>query len=168
MSYHAKGVFPTRRPKSPILPLQYRDRCVYCGDPANTQDHYRCWSISRDPSTLPSCSECNLLLGDRIFETLGDRFRWLSRRLRARYKKLLRSDWEHLARGTTGRLLEALKGQMAKADYIESRLDWMETVGPAFDDLSCHLVAEEESQHQTLSTILRPMFQGEAFYEDDE
>ncbi len=45
----------------------------------------------RFDETVPACTECNSLAGMRLFVTVGAKRRWLKRRLRERYAKLLAS-----------------------------------------------------------------------------
>lgn len=41
------------------------DCCVYCGDPANSRDHFPPASVTYRGWLLPSCKECNSVAGDR-------------------------------------------------------------------------------------------------------
>ena len=74
--------------------------CVYCGMPANSDDHvvplafYQaamdCVAMEHWRFTLvPSCQECNATAGDRVFETITQKRRYIQERLKCRYKKIL-------------------------------------------------------------------------------
>ncbi len=45
--------------------------------------------VHRFEETVPACTECNSLAGAKLFITVGAKRRWLKKRLRARYAKLL-------------------------------------------------------------------------------
>jgi len=74
--------------------------CYYCGEPANCYDHtppiscidyYDCTGIEAEFLLVPSCSECNRLLGSTNTKTLADRFTLLKELLRKHYSKVLKS-----------------------------------------------------------------------------
>jgi 5-methylcytosine-specific restriction endonuclease McrA len=78
------------------------DACFYCGLPDTEEDHIIPLSaLGRLPLQLhrelvvPSCTECNRILGDFFTLSLIERKEELRRRLRKRYKTLLRHpDWD--------------------------------------------------------------------------
>lgn len=80
-----------------------RDRCAYCGDPAETIDHTVPRShLGRNPRSamrhrfikVQACGDCNGLLGDRVDSTFSDRKRRLLRRIVTRGIRLLNTaDW---------------------------------------------------------------------------
>jgi hypothetical protein len=74
--------------------------CAYCGMPAEGDDHliplsfYQAGMDAIEMShwrftLVPACNECNLLAGDRVFETVSQKRRYIQERLRCRYKKIL-------------------------------------------------------------------------------
>lgn len=79
--------------------------CTYCGEPADTMDHlipvsYQTSERNLSGSarhrsslgpTVPACMECNGVLGNRMFDTLADRAKYVEKSYRRRYKKLLAS-----------------------------------------------------------------------------
>lgn len=75
--------------------------CNYCGEPADTLDHVipysRLTSAKRTGTradigeTVACCRECNSLLGAQQFPSIQDRSRFIGRRLKQRYAKLLNS-----------------------------------------------------------------------------
>lgn len=93
--------------------------CIYCGAPATESDHippqaHRHGIImnglaSRYPFLIvDSCKECNAILGDRALWTLRDRKAFVKKRLRAKYRSLLRMpNW---ARDELEELGDCLRG----------------------------------------------------------
>lgn len=76
------------------------DACFYCGLPADSKDHVPPVSarpvlfeqLGKDcPEFLEvwACRECNCLLGARALWTVSERKRFIKKKLRARYKKVL-------------------------------------------------------------------------------
>lgn len=75
--------------------------CFYCDDIAVNKDHvYPVSALTRDILSnritkkylsklplyiVPACLRCNMLLKDRVFNTLAERRRYLKRRIRLRY-----------------------------------------------------------------------------------
>ena len=97
--------------------------CVYCGMPCDTRDHVS--PVSRDyvsrknsptnqKNTVPSCRECNNLLGDKLFLTIGDRASYLFSVYKTRLDKILRMpSWSKEE-------LKSLKGRMKQ--YVKNSL----------------------------------------------
>lgn len=83
--------------------LPNRLTCYYCGHPATCEDHAIPHSllarvdVTRNGygvDTLPSCTECNTLLGSKVFDTLAERKGYLSKQLRKRHKRdLVAPQW---------------------------------------------------------------------------
>lgn len=70
--------------------------CIYCGMPEECWDHALPYSQrhrkeARKRLLVPSCSECNSLLGNSLQETLGDRVAYCKTKLQAKYSSLLQS-----------------------------------------------------------------------------
>lgn len=75
--------------------------CFYCDDMATQKDHtYPISALTRDVLKgritkkylrklplwiVPACLRCNMLLKDRVFNTLAERRRYIKRRLRLKY-----------------------------------------------------------------------------------
>lgn len=84
--------------------------CTYCGDVADCFDHVvpfsrsnfnrrkRIFKISKKEMRslcVPSCTECNSLLGNKEFLTVGRRASYLHKKYKKRYSKLLSlPDWD--------------------------------------------------------------------------
>lgn len=116
--------------------------CYYCGEPAGTVDHVVPQSmletlrVMGDDAvtavlarhgrrmTVPSCLECNVVLGNKYFDTLEQRKQYLKRRMRQRYAKILRvPDWTDRELSQLGpRLQQAVIGAVVKRDVILRRL----------------------------------------------
>lgn len=71
--------------------------CTYCGAPDGTnRDHVVPVSYTHnvrtyDTPTVPSCGECNNLLGNRMYVTIQDRARFLTGALKRHNKAVLRT-----------------------------------------------------------------------------
>lgn len=117
-------------------------RCYYCGDIASTVDHVVPQSMLRtlrdlgDEAvtavlvrfgrrlTVPACRECNLVLSNSYQDTLAKRKAECKKRLRRRYKKLLRMpDWTdtELAR-LDGWMQDYVIRSLVHRDIIRRRL----------------------------------------------
>ena len=71
--------------------------CSYCGDPADSLDHFiphirnRTHSLKsfKRSEVIPSCRECNTLLGEKLFESIGGRAGYLHTKYQTRYSKII-------------------------------------------------------------------------------
>lgn len=86
--------------RGPFYPL-----CVYCGAPATCRDHvpplsriddYRALRLRRELFLLvPSCDNCNLLLGSTLQTNIFERIEYLKDILSRKHKKKLdRAEWD--------------------------------------------------------------------------
>lgn len=116
--------------------------CHYCGQPASGKDHQFPQSMRRmladDPigyaalaapftqDTVPSCRECNSLLGAKYDRSPEARFQRLKERLAKRYRKLLSMpEWPiHLLRELQGNLLLAVEGALVEREAVLARIAW--------------------------------------------
>lgn len=112
----------------------------YCGNPATCEDHVIPHSLlSRvdtrrtgyGTDTLPSCTECNSLLGSKVFDSLPDRKAYLAKQLRTRYRKELRAPtWTDSELADLGyNLREHAIAVHAGQARIRARLYTLEDVG---------------------------------------
>ena len=115
--------------------------CTYCSSPCgSTLDHVVPRSVGgvlnegfKKTNTVPSCLECNSVLGDRLFLTVGTRAAYLAGALSARYKKVLKlpkwseDDFEDLSDA----MVRSIRAQVRLADEVRCRV------------LSCERVALE-------------------------
>ena len=122
--------------------------CVYCGVRATTIDHFVPISIinllaelvdvRKGLFLIPCCRECNALAGNKIFPTIAAKRRYLHKRLRAKYKKLLASPlWREPEMADLGPLLSSriLAGE-AKRQWVLERLEWRNKSNPAAVELA--------------------------------
>jgi hypothetical protein len=66
------------------------DRCIYCGEAATCRDHFPPYTVEPVKGwLLPSCTECNLLAGDRHPYSFKKRATYVRDMLAHRYKRLL-------------------------------------------------------------------------------
>ena len=112
--------------------------CYYCGNPATTHDHvyplvalYALYGVEDLPPThllviVPCCQECNALLHSSVFPTMAARKRYLKRRLRQRYKRLLAlPSWHPQELLTLGPGLRAyVEIGLAQQENLHQRLSW--------------------------------------------
>lgn len=100
----------TKRPQTATakicrVPETEDGRCYYCGELADGEDHViprMAAEILGDileghwiaKVTVPACTECNSTAGTKVFDTLGDRARYVGERLDAKYQRIAeRPDW---------------------------------------------------------------------------
>ena len=116
-----------------------RFNCTYCGSPCDTRDHVIPVSseyISRKnaktntSNTVPSCRECNTMLGSLLFLTIGERASYLYTLYKTRFKKfLLMPDWslEDLNE-LKGRLNQSVRNSLKKKERVKERIKHIELV----------------------------------------
>ncbi len=116
-----------------------RYNCVYCGMPCDTRDHVS--PVSRDytsrkiapknqKNTVPSCRECNNLLGARLFLTIGDRASYLFSVYKNRLDKILNMpSWsKEELKSLKGRMREYVKNSLKKKESAKSKMKHIELV----------------------------------------
>lgn len=113
--------------------------CYYCGLPASCVDHVIPRAVLKSLSdvsetlgrtvsgrtlTVPSCRECNQLLGDSFQETLAERKNVLKTKLRKRYEKLLvMPHWEEEELSELGHTLQiAVRESIHNKEITKLRL----------------------------------------------
>jgi hypothetical protein len=112
------------------------EACYYCGVPADSIDHVtpktianRIAEVEIEPTrifTVPSCRECNVLLGPKWYPTLTARKLALKDLLRKRYRKLLDCpDWHEDEILKLGPTLEShIRKQVKLKIFIRDRIRW--------------------------------------------
>ena len=125
-----------------------RFTCFYCGDPAQSVDHvpplagveaYRALGVVEEYLKVPSCTECNSLLGDEVQETIMDRKDRIAELISKKYKKLMAfEEWDDCEiselSGNLKRMVEASsdakKWSQGRVDfsgginlYVENRVE---------------------------------------------
>lgn len=113
--------------------LEDNGECVYCGDPADTYDHFLPVSIAvglrEDVAVgrhfmLPACRSCNSTAGAEVFRSIGAKRRYVQERLRiANWKLLAMPDWTEdelgeLGPGMRGQVLAAIR----RKRWLEGRI----------------------------------------------
>lgn len=117
-------------------------RCVYCGLDATDRDHLVPVSFLRNgkrkgvfeaQETVPSCRECNSLLGNNVFDTFEDRLDYVQKRINDKYGDILRQvDWSESEIAEMGYNFRVpLKAVMLAKKITKLRLLW-----PAVSDWS--------------------------------
>ncbi len=113
-----------------------RFKCFYCGDTSVELDHFPPITLAHIISDkalhllIPSCSECNSLLGTSLQDSLSERITYLKTRLEHKYRKVLSSTWtkEELeqwkADSPDSRLLSTIKNFSKSTQFITERLSY--------------------------------------------
>ena len=110
--------------------------CVYCGEASSCLDHVIPYSYtsalssgrrsgSADPGfRVPSCAQCNSILGDRIFANLVERKEYVNRRLKVRLERYSATvAWDESEMGGLGpNLRHSVEVMQAKRTIARDRL----------------------------------------------
>jgi len=125
--------------------------CYYCGLPATTVDHViprtLLWRrdffreegfdfpVDVNVKIVPSCHNCNSVLGSRVFRTLKDRRAAVKDHLCQKYYHLLfdTPDWTDSELEELGRTLKsAVLARQRLKDIVRRRLAWPKILGGRF------------------------------------
>ena len=101
--------------------------CVYCGDEATGHDHVPPLIMCSSNGLLyPACRECNCILNTFTAIDIGERKRELKRRLRNRYRKILKMPkWDDYELSELHPDMQKyIKTSMAIKDRILERLEY--------------------------------------------
>lgn len=112
--------------------IKHVNDCLYCGDvyteydhqpPLSTVDGIGDRSVGIEYALIPSCSECNRLLGNSLTYTVNERFELLKTLLRAKHSKILsvtaeKRDYSDM----TGHLKRQCVAYDKKGEEIRRRL----------------------------------------------
>lgn len=116
--------------------------CVYCGDVADTEDHFMplvvagmIGDLGVKPDGLflvPSCRDCNIRASHRHFRTVETKRNFIQERLRRKHRRLLNSPvWESEEMAELGyNLSVAINAAEAKREWITKRLAWENAQNP--------------------------------------
>lgn len=106
--------------------------CIYCGETANCYDHVipRSYlSVSRrtgkEPGfKVPSCLQCNAILGDRVFQSLVARKAFVATRLRVKlHKDSAHCGWDEDELAEMGpHMRHSVEVQQARKKIADERL----------------------------------------------
>lgn len=70
-------------------------RCIYCGAPATTDEHFPPYTSGRSGLLLSACSECNTYAGTKHPHDFAARAKYVQTRLKRKYGKRANSRaWE--------------------------------------------------------------------------
>lgn len=117
------------------MKLKGDEKCIYCGMSATTRDHFIPWSYNHSSSekrtynnddVLPCCRECNILAGNKIFETLEEKRYFIHARIATKYKKVLAMPFwtEEEVNELSGKMKKTVVMSMKLKCLIEARLKW--------------------------------------------
>lgn len=115
--------------------------CVYCGVASDSIDHVvpqhllaRAGELELDLSgimrmaqwTVPSCRECNAILGGRLYATLAERRKAAHDGLRRKYATYLRTpDWDEDELAEMGESMrQFIRAGMGIRNWVRARLRW--------------------------------------------
>ncbi len=111
---------------------RFRDlcMCVYCGEHATDREHVVPKSLGGS-WTVPSCRECNSLIGASLQPSLSERRKVIARKVKARYRKVLRvPEWDREEVSELGPILRLAIAEMNEARLIVlERLEFMQRCG---------------------------------------
>lgn len=117
---------------------RFPESCVYCGDYWTDRDHllprnYTGEIYRLKTPTVRSCGRCNSLLSDVLMPDVEERALYVAGRERLHNKKMLNAKrWAQTdLTDFRGRLLRAVKNQMAQLQHLETRLSVLESGGLA-------------------------------------
>lgn len=117
-----------------------RGICVYCGACSTCTDHFIPLSYtnrmlntgikSKKLVKLPSCISCNSIAGSEVFSTLGKKRRYIQRRLRQKYKKLLKTPcWEEKEFAEISDNLAAkIRSDLIQRKELLRRISWRNNI----------------------------------------
>lgn len=113
--------------------------CYYCGLPAAARDHItpRCVasalgsvadSLQTTPSgaTVPTCTECNSALGDKVFATAREKKTWIKAWLSRHYERILSTpEWsESQLAQMEFNLQQHIRTCLNRKALLKARIDW--------------------------------------------
>jgi len=125
------------------LPDSELEKCFYCGEWAFSIDHVPPITHLGDFKLgflIPACQECNCILNDRRFNTLGERCEYIKRKLKKRYGSILYiSPWSNEEIDELdGRLKEYVSGYRNSIDILLERLGYKSSVYKIYEDVNLY------------------------------
>lgn len=125
--------------------------CVYCGDPADTKEHFPPRDEAGEFGTglmLSACKECNSIAGRNHAFSFQDRSRYVNDRLRVRLRKYLDfPDWsEAELKQVSAKFRKEILGHLAMRERSRARIEWN-----AVSDLTS--IAQEKRFSQACESI---------------
>lgn len=110
------------------------DLCVYCGEPANSNDHVIPWCYFQFAWkrrhgktigwTVRACTDCNVRLGSKFFTTVYERREYIHRKLSAKLAGMTKPiPPEEIA--VLGRSLRTMvEAHVARYDLLRMRVEY--------------------------------------------
>lgn len=117
----------TKRGFPDIFRVRLRgDWCIYCGEPAQTDEHFPPKSYTMRGVIIPACRECNLFAGTAYCADFAERARHVHTKLRKKYGRLLAvPEWSQEEIAETGPGIKSvLKRWKVEVSDIKRRLAW--------------------------------------------
>lgn len=115
--------------------------CVYCGCLSSCEEHFLPYSWNAGTrrrgserggvhsylgNLVPSCSECNGIKSDKVFDTLDDAREYVHKRLSKKYRRILKTPpWSEDELNDLGpNLRKEVKLRLKAKKWVEDRLGW--------------------------------------------
>jgi hypothetical protein len=100
--------------------------CIYCGEAANSDEHFPPASYSSRGYILPSCVECNSFAGIACPTDFEARAQFVKNKLKKKYKRHLRSpDWSNDEMSEIGfNLKTGVKVWQKQREIARDRVAW--------------------------------------------
>lgn len=144
--------------------LKYdKNTCVYCGMPGDNRDHVLPKNFTgaaqrRFTPTVPSCQECNNLLGATVHESIEARRIYVHQKLYRKYKNVLSApEWSEEEINSLGYTLRSsVRAQASLKQAVFMRLSWPDD--PLFD-AELAKARYRASQEATEATYSQPLHQ---------
>ena len=137
-----------------VLSNSCKSVCAYCGALAECRDHYLPWSQFHRPLYLPSCSQCNGLLGSTVLPTYSDRCQCLIDRYRKKFRKVLRTDYERALRGSVGQIRRLLEAENNLKGWILKKIDVLTSIANVMKDVQLSDLHTDTEALSALELIL--------------
>ena len=131
------------------------DPCNYCGNVSTDWEHVIPVSYRSPTLVIRSCSECNQLAGDLVFDTLLDKYWHIQKKLRAKYRKFSsREKWsdDDLSE-VSYKLRVMVAGAEVMSESVSRRLSWIlpTATNSAYEEFMLSL-ARARSHRKTAAT----------------
>lgn len=100
--------------------------CIYCGEHANSREHFPPASLTRFGVILPACTECNCFAGTYWNTDFRERAEYVKQKIRSRYKKMLNvPDWSKAELDKLGYNLQTkIRAWQRQKEILRERLAW--------------------------------------------
>ena len=117
--------------------------CVYCGQRANSLDHFVPYSVAivlmeflpiGGKYLLPACRECNSIAGDKVFYTVNEKRSYIQGRLKEKYSLIYDiPEWTESELEEMGYNLQTyIRSSLGSRQWIEDRIKWRNKDNPSY------------------------------------